>query len=196
MQVVPRVPPLDRPATYEDLLALPDREVAEIVDGELHAAPRPAPPHIVASAALNDALGPPYRRGLGGPGGWWILNEPELRLRSDTLVPDLAGWRRSRMPSVPATAYFSLAPDWVCEILSPSTASFDRVKKLAVYAREQVAHAWLVDPLVGTLEVLRLENGYWVIVATHAGDAVVRVEPFADVEINLGALWVEPPNGG
>jgi Uma2 family endonuclease len=187
---VPRVPPLDRPATYEDLLALPDRVIAEIVNGELHATPRPAPPHIFASAALNDALGPPYRRGLGGPGGWWILNEPELRLQSDTLVPDLAGWRCARLPSLPATAYFPLAPDWVCEILSPSTASFDRVKKLAIYAREQVEHAWLIDPLVRTLEVLRLENRHWVIVATHAGDEVVRVEPFAEIEIDLGVLWV------
>ncbi|MEI6669170.1 MAG: Uma2 family endonuclease [Acidobacteriota bacterium] len=186
---MPRVPPFDRPATYDDLVALPDIQTGEIVDGELHASPRPAPRHALAETAIGDALRLPYHRGRGGPGGWLILVEPELHLLGDVLVPDWAGWRKSRMPSVPQTAYFAVAPDWVCEVLSPSTASLDRAKKLRIYAREGVGHAWLVDPVARTLEVLRLEGGRWSILATHLGDEVVRVEPFVEVEFELASLW-------
>ena len=139
MQPMPRVPPFDRPATYADLEALPDIVVAELVNGELHASPRPAPRHARAGSVLGGCLMPPFDSGSGGPGGWWILFEPELRFGEDTVVPDLAGWRRHRMPRFPATAYFTVAPDWVCEVLSPSTARLDRVAKLQVYAREGVA---------------------------------------------------------
>jgi len=191
MQPVPRVPPFDRPATYEDLVNLPDIQVGEIVDGELHASPRPAPLHALAETAIGDALRLPYHRGRGGPGGWLILVEPELHLGADVLVPDWAGWRRSRMPAMPQTAYFPLAPDWVCEVLSPSTASLDRAKKLRIYAREGVCHAWLVDPIARTLEVLRLDGGRWTILATYVGDEVVRAEPFVEVELELASLWVE-----
>jgi Uma2 family endonuclease len=189
MQPMPRVPPFDRPATYEDLAALPENLVAELVEGELHASPRPASPHTRTGSSLGGLLVPPFDHGRGGPGGWWVLDEPELHLGRDVLVPDLAGWRRSRMPKYETCAYFTLAPDWVCEILSPSTASLDRVQKLAIYAREQVAHAWLIDPLARTLEVLRLENSRWTILATHAGTEVVRAEPFTEVAIELQALW-------
>ncbi len=189
---MPRVPPLDREATYDDLVRLPDLYVAEIVGGELHASPRPALRHARAGSSLGVRIGGPYDQGLGGPGGWWILDEPELHFGRDVLVPDLAGWRRSRMPTVPDAAYASLAPDWVCEILSPSTASLDRGKKLAIYAREGVPHAWLLDPIAHTLEVLRLENGLWTVVGEHAGHDVVRVEPFAEVNLDLAALWAEP----
>jgi Uma2 family endonuclease len=191
MRVVPRVPPFERPATYEDLVALPDNLVAEIVDGELHASPRPAPRHAVAYAGVTALLHPAFDSGRNGPGGWWILAEPELHLGSDVLVPDLAGWRRTRMPHMPETAYFPLAPDWICEILSPSTASLDRAKKLAIYAREGIGHAWLMDPIARTLEVLRLEGGRWTILVTHAGDDTVRVEPFEAIEFSLGQFWVE-----
>jgi Uma2 family endonuclease len=191
MRIVPRVPPFERPATYEDLVALPDNLVAEIVDGELHASPRPAPRHAVAYAGITALLHPAFHSGRTGPGGWWILAEPELHLGPDVLVPDLAGWRRTRMPHVPETAYFPLAPDWVCEILSPSTASLDRAKKLGIYAREGVGHAWLMDPIARTLEVLRLESGRWTIMVTHAGDDTVRVEPFEALEFSLGEFWVE-----
>jgi Uma2 family endonuclease len=197
MRTVARVPPFDRPATYEDLVALPDHVVAEIVDGELHASPRPAPRHAVAYSRLAGMLEPPFDRGHGGPGGWWILCEPELHLGSgpDVLVPDLAGWRRNRMPAVPDTAYFSVAPDWVCEVVSPSTASLDRVKKLRIYANAGVRHAWLVDPLARTLEILHLDSGHWTIQATHAGDEVVRADPFAEIDLDLRALWVAAPAG-
>ena len=188
---MPRVPPFDRPATYDDLAALPDNLVAEIVGGELHASPRPAPPHTRAASSLGVRLGGPFDHRIGGPGGWWILLEPELHLAGDVLVPDWAGWRRTRMPHLPEAAYFPLAPDWICEVLSPSTSRLDRVEKLAVYARESVAHAWLIDPLARTLEVLRLEKGLWTILATHAGDEAVRAEPFTEVAIELQALWAD-----
>ena len=191
MRAVPRVPPFDRPATYDDLVALPDNMVAEIVGGELHSSPRPAPRHAMAEGAIGALIAPPFQFGRGGPGGWWILPEPELHLGAAVLVPDYAGWRRTRMPSVPVTAYFPLAPDWVCEIISPSTAALDRARKVALYAREQVGHAWLIDPIVRTLEVLRLEAGRWVIVSTHAGDVTVCAEPFAEIEIALADLWVD-----
>jgi Uma2 family endonuclease len=195
MQPVPRVPPFDRPATYDDLVKLPDHLVAEIADGELHASPRPAFPHAGAGAAIGGFLMPAFGWGRGGPGGWWIFYEPELHLGPDVLVPDWAGWRRTRMPHRPETPYASLAPDWLCEILSPSTSSFDRVKKLAIYAREGVPHVWLLDPLARTLEVLRLEKGRWTILATHAGAEVARAEPFEAVELELSILWGEtaPP---
>ena len=191
MQPMPRVPPYDRPATYEDLVALPDALVAEIVGGELHASPRPAPRHALAGSAVGGRLVQPYQDGAGGPGGWWILDEPELHLGRDVLVPDLGGWRRSRLPQLPETAYFPLAPDWICEALSPSTAQLDRVKKLAIYARERVAHAWLIDPAARTLEILGLENARWTILAVHAGVEGVRAEPFTEIELELASLWTD-----
>jgi len=194
MQPMPRVPPFDRPATYDDLVQVPDIMVAEIVDGELHASPRPAPRHAHAGSALGVLIGGPYHQGRGGPGGWWILYEPELHFARNVLVPDFAGWRRSRMPRLPETAYFSLAPDWVCEVLSPSTAALDRAKKLGIYAREGIAHAWVIDPIALTLEVMRLEGGRWAILDTHAGAVIVRAEPFTEIDFDLGALWVDPPD--
>jgi Uma2 family endonuclease len=191
MQPMPRVPPLDRPANYDDLAALPDVVVAELVDGELHATPRPAPQHTNVASLIGVRIGGPFHDGRGGPGGWWILDEPELHLSGNVLVPDLAGWRRTRMPRLPETAYFTLSPDWVCEILSPSTAMLDRAKKLAVYAREGVDHAWLIDPAAGTLEVLELAGGHWTILATHFGSAVVRAKPFIEIELDLGSLWAD-----
>jgi Uma2 family endonuclease len=182
-----------RPATYEDLLKVPDHLVAEIVDGELVTSPRPAPRHADASSGLAGVLRGPFDRGRGGPGGWRILAEPELHLSPDVVVPDLAGWRRARLPALPEEAYFSLAPDWICEVVSPSTAALDRVRKLAIYARERVGHAWIVDPLAQTLEVMRLDTARWTIVATFAGTEAVSAEPFADLEWDLTLLWDEPP---
>ena len=189
MRPMPRVPPLDRPATYADLEQLPPNMVAEIVDDELWASPRPAPRHSRAWARLTSRIEPAFDEGRGGPGGWIILGEPEIHLGKQVLVPDLAGWRRSRLPRLPATAHIAVAPDWVCEVISPSTARLDRAKKLGIYARESVQYAWLVDPLALTVEVLRLEGGRWTIIATHADDAVVRIEPFEEIEIDIGALW-------
>jgi len=191
MEPMPRIPPIDRPATYEDLMNVPDTMVAEIVDDELHASPHPALRHANVTSSLGVMIGGPFHHGRGGPGGWWILDEPELHFGRNVLVPDLAGWRRTRLPRLPDAAYCSVFPDWVCEVLSPSTAALDRSKKLAIYAREQVGHAWLVDPAARTLEVLRLEAGRWTILVTHAGSDVVRAEPFIDVELELASLWAD-----
>ena len=178
-----------RRATYEDLLAVPDHLVAEILDGELHTSPRPGPRHAVASSGLGADLGGPFDRGRGGPGGWWILDEPELHFGADVIVPDVAGWRRVHLPEMPAEAYFVLPPDWVCETLSPSTERIDRGKKLAIYARAGVAHLWLINPIAETLEAYRLEQGHWVLMVTHAGDVRARIEPYDAVELELWRLW-------
>jgi len=183
-----------RRASYDDILNAPENLVAEVVDGELYTSPRPASPHAVAgSVIVGDLLGsfhwPPG--GPKGPGGWWILYEPELHLGRDVLVPDLAGWRRERMPTIPNTPAFTLAPDWVCEVVSPHTARLDRVRKMPVYAHEGVAHLWLVDPLMKTLEVYRLESGHWVVASTHAGPDLCRAEPFAAVEFDMTRWWID-----
>jgi len=184
--------PAKRRATYEDVLNAPEHMVAEIIDGELELQPRPAKPHAAAATALGEELGPPFKRGRGGPGGWIILDEPELHMAGDVLVPDLAGWRRERMPVITTEEpFFTLAPDWACEVVSPSTAAKDRARKLPIYAREGVTHVWLVDPLQRTLDVLRLQDRNWVIVAVHEGVARVRAEPFDAIELDLGILWAD-----
>lgn len=176
-------------ATYADIQALPEHVTGEIIDGVLYTQPRPANPHVVTSTALGISLGSPFGRGSGGPGGWIILVEPELHLRGNVLVPDLAGWRRERLPEVPPTQGLELAPDWVCEILSPSTAAKDRAKKLPIYSKERVHHAWLVDPVAKTLEVYRREGQSWLLLGTWADEATVAAEPFDAVPFELGLLW-------
>src|SRR3989454_1768126 len=176
--MVPSVTAPRRRAIYADLLEVPEHLVAEIIDGELLTSPRPASPHALATSAIGSALFDRFNGAPGGadrPGGWWILFEPELHLGQDVLVPDHAGWRRERMPLLPDVAAFPLAPDWVCEVISPSTARIDRGRKLRVYARKQVAHLWFVDPLARTIEVYRLEGGQWVVAGTDDGAGVVRV---------------------
>lgn len=177
------------PATYADLEALPPTMVGEIIHGVLHAFPRPAIPHAAAATALGEELGPPFKRGRGGPGGWVILDEPELHLRDDVLVPDLGGWRRARMPEMPQGAFVTLPPDWVCEVLSSSTTKVDRSLKVPLYARERVGHVWLVDPVAKTLEVLRLDGPTYRIAQTHHDEARVRAEPFDAIELDLSILW-------
>src|SRR3990167_2572790 len=184
------VAPRRSAAGYADLLTLPDNVVGELVAGELYASPRPAPRHAAASSALGEELGPPFKRGRGGPGGWVILDEPELHLGGDALVPDLGGWRRSRMPEMPVDLpYFVLAPDWVAEVASPSTAALDRGPKLAAYARERVAHVWIVDPLAQTLEVLELDGATYRIIMVASGEQRVRAVPFDAIELDLAVLW-------
>jgi Uma2 family endonuclease len=186
-----------RRATYEDLMQVPDTKIAEIIDGELIVSPRPATPHAATAGALFTDLG-----GFGGgahnprgPGGWWILFEPELHLGEDVLVPDFAAWRHERMPRIPNVVGITLAPDWVCEVISPSTGRIDRSRKMRIYARESVGHLWLVDPLIRLLEVYRSEVGdggerQWVVAAAHGADERVCVEPFAAVELALERWWV------
>ncbi|KJV06637.1 Uma2 family endonuclease [Methylocucumis oryzae] len=176
---------------YEQLLALPDHVIGEILNGELYAQPRPSGRHGLAAGSLNTDLNAPFGLGRGGPGGWWIIPEPEVHFVRDVelTVPDLAGWRRERMPSIPEGHRFEIVPDWVCEILSPSTMKKDRVVKLPLYARYGVAHVWLVDPAVQTLEAFELRESHWLLSATLKDDDRVAVPPFDAVEFSLADLW-------
>jgi Uma2 family endonuclease len=183
--------PARRCATYEDLLAAPKNLVAEIIHGRLITQPRPAALHARAASSLGGELYGPFDRGRGGPGGWILLDEPELHLHGDILVPDLAGWRRERLPELPNATAFELAPDWTCEVLSPSTAATDRADKMPIYARERVRHVWLVAPEAKTLEAYRLEDGHWLLLGTWRDDATVRVEPFDAFALELAALWAK-----
>jgi len=183
--------PVEKRATYEDLFDLPEYLVGEIIAGRLITHPRPAPRHALVYSALGFALGGPFHRGQGGPGGWWILDEPEIHVDSDILVPDIAGWRRECMPVLPQTAWFDLAPDWLCEIPSPSTARTDRAEKLPIYARWRVRHVWLIDPDLRTLEAYENMDGRWVLLATLKDDDVVSVPPFDATGFSLDALWAD-----
>ena len=184
-----RVLAVKKSATYADLAALPPNIVGEIIDGELIASPRPSASHAVVASRLGMDLGGPFDRGRGGPGGWVILDEPELHIVDQVLVPDLAAWRRERMPQVPDVAYFDLPPDWLCEVLSPSTATVDRARKMWHYAAARVRHVWLLDPAATTLEIYRLDGEGWRLVQTHAGDVTIRPEPFESVDLDLSSLW-------
>jgi Uma2 family endonuclease len=190
--------PARRRATYQDVLNAPPHMIAEVIDGTLRLQPRPAKPHAAAASVLGEELGPPFKRGRGGPGGWIILFEPELHLADDILVPDLAGWRRERMPTLVADEpFFTLAPDWVAEVFSPSTSKYDRTDKLRIYRREAVEWVWLVDPLARTLEVLRRDDDDWSRRGAWRDDAPVRAEPFDAIELELGLLWADvvlPPD--
>lgn len=184
-----------RPATYEDLMAVPEHLVAEIIDGELITSPRPASPHALATSGIGSVLFDRFN-GSGGdpgaPGGWWILDEPELHLGPDVLVPDLAGWRRERMPVMPAAPWFDLPPDWVCEVVSPSSGRLDRVRKMPKYAKAGIGHLWLVEPLGHTVEVYRLAGERWTVETVLPGDAISRVPPFDAVEIDPRRWWLHP----
>jgi hypothetical protein len=182
--------PAARGASYEDILALPEHLVGEILFGRLHTHPRPAPRHVRAYSALGYTIGGPFDGGVGGPGGWWILDEPEVHLDGHVLVPDLAGWRRERLPVLPETAWFELAPEWVCEILSPGTTRTDRAIKMPIYAEQGVPHLWLVDPDARTLEVYQSQaNRRWLLLDTLKDEDTVRQPPFEAIEFSLGALW-------
>ena len=180
-----------RRATYDDLLLVPDTMVAEIVDGDLVVTPRPATPHAFAAAEIAADLLPAFHgiEARSGPGGWWILPEPELHFGDDVLVPDLAAWRCARMPIVPDAPFIDLAPDWVCEVISPSTGALDRARKMPHYARAGVGHVWLVDPTPKTLELFRLDGEGWRLLATHEGQAVVNAAPFEALALDLTKLW-------
>lgn len=181
--------PAKKLATYADLAAVPPHLVAEIINGTLVTSPRPAAAHARAASRVGIEIGGPFDRGKGGPGGWVILFEPELHLDGDVLVPDVAGWRRERMPEIPQVPTFSVAPNWVCEVLSPGTAATDRTDKLPIYAKAKVSHAWYIDPLARTFEVFRLDGGTFRLVLTSRDNTTIRAEPFEVIEFELGALW-------
>ena len=180
----------EKRATYADLLAAPPNRIAELLGGVLYTQPRPASGHAHAVTGLVTDLASPFQRGRGGPGGWHLLFEPEHHLGEDVLVPDIAGWRRERMPDVPDTPAFTLPPDWVCEALSPGTAGRDRTIKLEIYRRERITHLWFLDPSEKTLEVFRLDGEGYRLAATFAGDTAARAEPFDAIELELGVLWL------
>ena len=178
-----------RRATYQDVLDAPAHLVAEIINGTLHTHPRPASRHALATSNLGDELVSPFGKGRGGPGGWWIIDEPELHFDDEIVVPDLAGWRRERMPEYPDTAYFTLAPDWVCEALSASTRKVGLHEKRPIYALAGVPHLWLVDPADRTLEAFELHDGQWLLIGSAKDDEPVSFRPFDAITFSLGDLW-------
>ena len=180
-------------ATYEDLIKVPDIMVAELIDGELYAWPRPAKPHARAASRLGMKIGSAFDLAEGGPGGWWIVFEPELHLGRNVVVPDIGGWRKERVPEYPEAGRCEIAPDWSCEILSPSTARVDRVKKLPIYAKAEVPWVWIIDPVEQTFEVKKLIGGAYSDAALHGGDERVRAEPFAEIELDLAVIWGSSP---
>ena len=182
--------PKSRPATYADIEALPANMVGEIVFGALHAHPRPAPRHSVAANQLGYEVSGPFGRGGNGPGGWIFMVEPELHLGPHVVVPDIAGWRRERLTPFPETAWIETAPDWLAEILSPSTQAIDRTDKLAIYAEYGVKHCWYVDPIARTLEALEARAGKWLIAATFRDDDPVTAPPFEAHTFALDLLWI------
>lgn len=184
--------PAERLASYADLLDVPENLVAEIINGRIETHPRPAPRHAWAASRIGGELDPPFNMGRGGPGGWIILIEPELHLHGHVLVPDLAGWRRERLPRLPETAWIEAPPNWVCEILSASTARIDRAEKTPIYAECRVDRLCLADPDLRTLEVyLRQQEGHWLLLQTLQGNPEVRQPPFDAVTFDLGSLWAD-----
>jgi Uma2 family endonuclease len=181
-------------ASHSALDALPTGWVGEILDEELVASPRPLPAQARAAFMLGVELGERLDKRRGGSGRWCFLRAPELHLGRDVLVPDLAGWRRDRVaePPEPGAPFLTLAPDWVCEVLSPSTAALDRTRKLPIYAREGIGHVWLLDPVAQTLEVYQRVKRGWLLTGTFEGDALVRAEPFASLALELDTLWLQP----
>lgn len=185
---------LGRGATLADLEALPGSMKGEILDGELYVQPRPRARHANIELLIGSDVGAPYQRGRGGPGGWWILVEPGIELPgSPEVAPDLAGWRRERLPTLPADEPIRVVPDWVCEILSPTSRGYDQLKKRPFYARAGVEWLWYVDPEACTLAASRLVDGRWVELGVYGEDEKARVEPFELVELDLAEWWRAGP---
>ncbi len=181
-----------KPAAYEDLFTIPDHTTGQIIGGELIVTPRPSRRHAKAASALSGELTPPFDFGRGGPGGWIILIEPEIQLGENIIVPDLAGWRKERFPTSEDHNWISAVPDWICEIISPNTTRMDRITKMSIYRDCGVPHVWLVDPIHKTLEVFGLQqSGAWVTLGLHAETEAVRAEPFREIEMALGNLWMD-----
>ncbi len=181
--------PAIRRATYADLEAVPGHLVAEIIDGALETHPRPSPRHARAASRLSTRLATRFEDGEGGPGGWLFMIEPELHLGSQVVVPDVAGWKADRLSTEPAEAFITIAPDWVCEILSPSTARLDRGPKRRIYAQAGVGHLWLLDPVAGELEAFGLKERHWVLLGTIPRGEPVSVAPFEAAPFPLDDLF-------
>ena len=175
--------------SYDDILALPENMIGEIINGRLEVQPRPAPRHALTSSALGIEIGSLFHGKHGDSGGWWILDEPEWHIGGHILVPDLAGWRKQRMPQLPDAAWFEMVPDWVCEVLSPATAKIDRSEKMPIYAGIGMQYLWLIDPLLQTLEAYQLHEAHWLLQHSLKDDDQVCADPFAEHTFLLSNLW-------
>ena len=176
---------------YKELCDLPSNFVGEIINEELVVMPRPASKHAMASSILGGLLSGPFGLGKGGPGGWWIIDEPELRFPYDVIVPDISGWKKERMPVYPDVTQFELSPDWVCEVLSPSTARYDKISKLKIYAENKVPYYWIVDPLNRVLEIFTLDKKTYKLAFVFGKNDLVKAPPFEELEFDLGNLWTD-----
>ncbi len=177
------------PATYQDVLDAPENMVAEIIYGKLNIHPHPAFQYTRARSVLGSKIGGPFDYDDEGPRGWAILNKPEVHIDGNIVVPDLTGWRRERMPVMPEVPYFTLAPDWICEVLSPSTMRHDRVEKRQIYADAKVTYLWHIDPDAKTLEAYELSGDSWLLTHVRSEDNTCDVPPFEAAPFNLGVLW-------
>ncbi|MGH8497257.1 MAG: Uma2 family endonuclease [Methylococcales bacterium] len=180
-----------KPSLYDALLALPKGLTGEILQGRLYSHPRPSWAHGLAGSRLGADIEGPYGRGRGGPGGWWIIDEPEVHLILDreVVVPDIAGWRKEHLPLPPQGHKVQVVPDWVCEILSASTSKTDRDVKMPLYAQFGVQYAWLVDPAAHRLEAYDLIDSKWRLLALFRADDRVSIAPFDSIQIRLEELW-------
>lgn len=187
-----RPPDTSRPATRADLEALPENVVGEIIDGVLYTSPRPRARHSFIEVRLGGTLDDAFQRGRGrGPGGWWILIEPGLEIGgSPEVVPDLAGWRVESMARPPADSSIKIVPNWICEILSPSTRSHDQIIKRRFYSRVGVEYLWFIDPDARTLSVCQLREAHWVELGVYGENERIRAEPFAAIELDMSEWWL------
>jgi Putative restriction endonuclease len=176
-------------ATYADIEALPPHVVGEILFGSLHTQPRPARRHAAAASSVGAILKPPFEFGNSGPGGWIIIDEPELHLGPHVVVPDLAGWRSERLVGKGDGAYFDEVPDWICEVQSPSTRRADLGPKRRIYATNEVPYLWYIDPIQQTLEVFKRQTQDWLLTHTFGGADEVCAPPFDALTFDLKLLW-------
>ena len=175
---------------YEQLEQLPESLTGQILNGQLYTHPRPNGKHILISSNVGAELHGPFQKGKNGPGGWWILQEPEvhLTLNSEVVVPDLAGWKKERLPEIPDTHKFTVIPDWICEIFSPSTESIDKEIKMPLYAKYGVKYLWLIHPIKKSLQAFKLTNNEWILQGTFEGNDAISIEPFDSINIKLNDL--------
>lgn len=182
-----------RMATYADLERMPANERAEILGGEIQSSPAPLPRHSKAQGALRRFIGGPYDDddGHGGPGGWWIFVEVDVAFGAhDVVRPDLSGWRRERLANPGDRRPIDIAPDWVCEVLSPSTTAIDRVHKRDLYATHGVHHYWIVDTDARTVEVFELRDGVWILSGNFDHTSTVALPPFDGLSLDIGRLFL------
>jgi Uma2 family endonuclease len=182
---------LPKPPTIADIDALPSHVKGEIIEGVLYTMTRPRGPHQSTALGIGAELRDPFQRGRGGPGGWWILPEPGIELpNTPEIAPDLAGWRRERLPALPEDDAIRVVPDWVCEILSPSTRRHNVLVKKPYYARIGVPHHWLVDRAARAITAYRLESGHWVEIGVWGDETEARIAPFEEIALDVSSWWL------